>query len=320
MQVQVKFKISDAYRKQQAVETGETPDKQLEVELVLDTPRLRQDWIDLYGLSNRGALTDLFSVTSHPVPEAQYKNADGSTSRYKLADLPRELESPPDENKIKELISEMAQGFRDGLGETKAAVEAEKIERARQVKEAQPYLEAIEAAKTHEDYHAISQSIPKGLLTAKIGKTFHDTLEYKLKNLFSQLASEEHEARAAELESDKTAWIEAHGSDRLKRAHKHGYEVGRIYAIERAKFEAPEFVIDFYDEAEWKERTNPSSRELDELDKASELGIGSSYEIAWLISLPNNDPNNRYGQEYIEPCPAIVIHGYLKKYNLIKEL
>lgn len=140
------------------------------------------------------------------------------------------------------------------------------------------------------------------------------------------------EAKKAAVEARRAEWINRHGSGRLKRAYNAGYEVGRIYAVERAGYEAPDFEIDFYHEADWNERNNPTITELDELDKSSKLrdslvALGldvGGVEIVWLKRPGRKDPrtDDDYGhrQDEFLQCSAVVIRDFLGRYDLIKPI
>jgi hypothetical protein len=128
---------------------------------------------------------------------------------------------------------------------------------------------------------------------------------------------------AAQAEAEKAVWIEAHGSDRLRRAFEGGYEVGRLYTIERAKSDAPGWTVDFYDKAEWQDRPSPTINELDAADEAAKLGLGPA-RIVWLTSPPKDYPGR--DQWYYEKAGdfergvALIIEDYQGKYTLVKSL
>lgn len=125
-------------------------------------------------------------------------------------------------------------------------------------------------------------------------------------------------AAKAERDAVKSAWINEHGSDHLRRAFARGHDCQRPYVIERAAKEAPGYVVDFENSAEWKARSYPSVAALDEVDglEKSEPPLGDT-EIVWLTSAAkaSRDDDDLYGYE---PCEAIVIRNYLGKYILVK--
>jgi len=120
-------------------------------------------------------------------------------------------------------------------------------------------------------------------------------------------------------EQEKLNWINEFGSDHLKKAVKLQYDCQRQYILERSKIEYPEFVIDFNNNAEWNERSNPSETAIDEVFNLVETGINAF--VVWLTDYPSYNID-RYDDPYndcdFEPCEAIVIANYLGKYNLVK--
>lgn len=120
-------------------------------------------------------------------------------------------------------------------------------------------------------------------------------------------------ARRAE---EKAAWIADHGSDYLRRAHSAGYDCQRLYVTERAANDAPGFVVDFADQARWKSRACPSVAALDLLDRATGYNVGQC-EIVWLMAGPA-DATDTWDEP--QEREAVVIRGYLGKYDLVAEL
>ena len=116
-------------------------------------------------------------------------------------------------------------------------------------------------------------------------------------------------------------WIEEHGSEYLKRAFGMGYNCHRKYVIERAACEAPGFTVDYSDKAEWKDRSCPSAKALDEAVAAGNLGLGEA-RVVWLTNGPVDvlTPIDELLDDYFSPREAVVISEYLGKYNLVKIL
>ena len=123
------------------------------------------------------------------------------------------------------------------------------------------------------------------------------------------------EIKAARFERDRQAWIDAHGSRHLQRCRDAGYNCLRLYATERAAAEAPDWALDFDDNAKWKNRACPSEKALDMLDAAKALGIGEAAEIVWLTAPPRVPDENEYEFEERE---AVVIRRYLGRYDLLR--
>jgi hypothetical protein len=127
----------------------------------------------------------------------------------------------------------------------------------------------------------------------------------------------EAERRVAEataerqFQAEKKAWIDAHGSEHLRRAVARGHDCTELYIRERAKIEAPKFVVDIHNRAIWKEVDCPSVKALDVADEAEKLGLGEA-QIVWLIARADD------GECKSDLGEAVVVHDYLGKYNLVR--
>ncbi len=139
----------------------------------------------------------------------------------------------------------------------------------------------------------------------------------------------EHEAaergrseRREQFEQDKRAWIEEHGSSRLRRASKRDYKVNRLYAQERAAQEFPRFWLETSSDARWNERTDPSEAALDLEDRVRdglEMRPGEmEVRIVWLTEPPAGMGSmawNDLGLEWAEQ-EVILVQPYLGRYRL----
>lgn len=96
----------------------------------------------------------------------------------------------------------------------------------------------------------------------------------------------ELEAAKALAKQEKAEWIEAHGSERLKLAQKHGYQNQRLYATERAEYEYPGFNLDFDDQLSWKTKVGPSLEALQLLEQYPEA------KIVWVEVDEDSDGDN----------------------------
>lgn len=110
---------------------------------------------------------------------------------------------------------------------------------------------------------------------------------------------------------EKAVWIEAHGSNYLRRATALGYECRHWYIDERVAFELPGFQADFDNRARWEIRICPSTEAAAEV-KALQ-GNEHDAVVAWLRRPPKKDTLVNF-----KPCEAVVIKGYLGEYTLIK--
>jgi hypothetical protein len=110
------------------------------------------------------------------------------------------------------------------------------------------------------------------------------------------------------IKADRLTWIENHGSEHLKKAVAAGYNCQRKYVEERSAFEFPEFDLDFDDCLKHRSRSCPSLNALDWLDRFPQG------QIIWVEERHDrsDDDEDYEGEE------AIIINGYLGKYNLVK--
>lgn len=126
----------------------------------------------------------------------------------------------------------------------------------------------------------------------------------------------EAEAAEAQAEADKLAWCAVHGSPHLAQAVAAGYDCTRLYATERADSEHPGYVLDYRNNAEWKGRSCPTPKALTE-------ALAVRGEVVWLTEAPrteNPDPEDYWDDSETYPCEAVVIRGFLGRYDLIRAI
>lgn len=149
---------------------------------------------------------------------------------------------------------------------------------------------------------------------AEVARRDADTLEAehapKLEEARRAVAAKAELARSRAAE--KVSWIAAHGSDRLRKSAARGHDCWGLYVRERAALEHPGFVVDFDDLARWKARSCPSAAALE----AAEAVEGA--EIVWLTRPPRAHDDYEDG-EYAGR-EALVVGGFLGKYDLVREL
>lgn len=137
---------------------------------------------------------------------------------------------------------------------------------------------------------------------------------------WSREEKEKREAEQAARHAAKVAWVQAHGSDRLRRAVEREHDCTALYVRERAAVEAPGYVPDIYGAAKWKSAACPSVGALDAADAAEKLTLGT-VEIVWLTDPPQaiktrDEDEYGYAEEF-SPREAVVIREYLGKYDLV---
>jgi hypothetical protein len=118
---------------------------------------------------------------------------------------------------------------------------------------------------------------------------------------------------------EKAAWINAHGSETLRAKFNAGYNCQWPYVMGRAKMEYPRYTVDWQDSAEWKPRSTPGDAAFAEAQR-----VGGT--VVWLTApaqseIKSDDPGD-YGFDdpAFEECEAVVIEGYLGKYDLVREM
>ena len=120
-------------------------------------------------------------------------------------------------------------------------------------------------------------------------------------------------------EQEKLNWINAHGSEHLKKAIAAGYNCKRMYITERATLEYPDFQVDIDNAADWKSRSCPSPTALE-----FSLQVSGS-EVVW-CTRPHDYKKSASPYDYeeddeeddFEPQEAVVICNYLgEDLNLI---
>lgn len=180
------------------------------------------------------------------------------------------------------------------------------------------FVEATEA-KIATKVAELESLLPEKIALWKQGATEHKERARK--------ATEERERRESaakvereRLEAEKAEWIDAHGSDYLRRATALDYDCQRRYVEERATLELPDFTVDFDNRAGWRSRACPSEEALAEVERL--IAAGRNAEVVWLISPPYkvDGGDDDWGENDFEPCEAIVARSYLGKYDLVKIL
>ena len=125
-------------------------------------------------------------------------------------------------------------------------------------------------------------------------------------------------------QAEKLAWAKASGSERLVRGLEAGHTCTRLYVIERAAAEYPEYVVDYNDAAGWQSRACPSLEALDELTAVKAAHPQADAQIVWLTEPAANAPavenSDEYEPEEFEPREAVIVSGYLEKYDLVKHI
>lgn len=333
MKVKVQYEVSKEAQARILVETGKRPDwvQYIEIDMVYLTQEQRAEVVYIKGLSDsRIDLSAPRTTVRKPYSdELDWKKWLDSKKNVKFDHTLTVEEAVNLMLEYAGQMRELEPEAQARVAELKAEYDA-KAEYATKMKaERQVILGQGEGLAGDEDaLRSIFRKVgPDELWDWKenykdksLASRFYDTY---LKPIVDAREKAEKEAREAEAEAEKLAWIELYGSERLKLAIKHKHPIDRIYAIERASSEHPGWDIDFYDDAEWDDRTNPTLGELQALEEAikrTDLVV----RLVWLKAPGRNTPRDDryydYDNEEFDPCPALIMRRFLGKYDLIKEL
>ena len=325
MKIRLNYKASEQLRKDYLVQHGERLGNQfVEVEMTTLTPAQRATIVEC-GLQNDNAVNLPGIVTG--VELAGY-DAPKFSTKYEesIFDVVPTVEEWLTEADRRLRIRDRFQPELDAaIAEKKAAKET----RDRRLAEVQaqykalqdewlPRIKTMSEAEANEPLPEVVRSV-EAELKQLCGVCLWNEISAEK---FSRWQSLRDERVKAEAHAAKSAWIEAHGSDHLKRAFAREHDCQRKYVIERAALEAPAFTVDFEDAAEWKDRSYPSIDALDHADEMEALKLGD-VQIVWLTEPARDRKQSRddyYDYEPFEPCEAIVIRNYLGKYDLVKSL
>lgn len=143
----------------------------------------------------------------------------------------------------------------------------------------------------------------------------------KEKEEYNRQLDESHEKLQINL------WIKNNGSIYLKNAYKYKCNIERIYAMERAAKEYPDYVLDYNKCASWEEDVLPSPSLLKELKTFKSNRLKSF--VGKIITPPDNifkgyeefdwiKFNKREELDYLVGENTIITTNYLGKYTLIK--
>ncbi|MGA2110335.1 MAG: hypothetical protein ABSH25_22130 [Syntrophorhabdales bacterium] len=130
-----------------------------------------------------------------------------------------------------------------------------------------------------------------------------------------QKAKAEEEAAQEAWDTVKAAWIEAHGSDRLKKAHATGYPHNRAYTQERATVElGGGWTVDTKNAYEWDRKACPSGKALDLEKMLKDRGFKA--QTVWVKS----DGAERDDDDAFEPFETVVVREFLGRYDVIHKM
>lgn len=117
-------------------------------------------------------------------------------------------------------------------------------------------------------------------------------------------------------QQDKRAWIEAQGSDYLRKAFAQEYDCQRLYVTERAASEFPAFQVDFDDDCTWKARSCPSLAALELAESVPGARVVWLTEISETLAQTWDCEKDEYGD--VGEAEAVLVTGFLGRYNLLR--
>ncbi len=324
MLVEVTYRITKELQKELLIETGKDGSNSRTEEIDLDTKELRSAWVSLFGLKTKANITHM---SYQDYIEAKHKGFETEFKTFRF-ELPSASEKVLSTDEIKSMIVTGATDFEKALAQSERETAEEKVEYEAKMEVAIPFIKRIETAKATGDLDALRAEnlvIPDEIQEF-CPRSSPYRMDYMRQDAFRHVSNAQGNARREEekaaREEEKARWIKAHGSERLRLAFEEGYEIGRIYTLERAEYEYPDWDIDYKDGASWNERKNPTLVELHVAEKAA-AETGHRVTIVWLTSPPSLSKAVEYDEwdeDEFDQCAALVIEDYLGKYTLVKSL
>jgi len=125
-----------------------------------------------------------------------------------------------------------------------------------------------------------------------------DAEQYKLKEEQQRARRKEEEKKEAEAIASQLAWINEHGSERLKMSYDKGYKCKKLYLLERLKHDVGNYVLDYDAKIERKNRSCPSMEALLEVERIEKMEGITEAKVVWL-------PNGTAIEDYDDACEGI---------------
>jgi hypothetical protein len=272
MKMEFCYKLTDTFRRSEFIRTGDRP-----------------DWIIWLEIDSKQTTEEM---------RARFDAVSGKSGRP--VDLDGEYDRVLGESDLLPILNQMAEESRQKQAEAKAELD-----------DLIPVLLSkdlsVWASPTVQDAERLCEKagLPDQYLRQVLVKEAADKMKAKADRAAKEEAEELRiKAAKAEKAANKSSWIEDHGSDHLKRAHKADFDCHRKYIQERADLEYPGFNVDWKDNARWESIACPSVESLDFLD------LHPDAEAVWL----------KYGIDSGDvQCEALVVRGYLgSKYDLVR--
>lgn len=333
--VKISYKLSEKARNAEGVAAGKMPNwiQTVEVEFADFTENQRAELLKFWRFDHRGWME--IDLSNPATSKAQPSTLD---ARLKAKSWLRTETVKFDQIMSTEMVlstlfaqidrrAELLKQIAPKVAEAEAEAEALAAEKARLKAEAEAVLE--KAASIADDESALRDLLftqtPQEVREFRfdIAGNWNDRqmVSVFINRYLKRFDEARKEAKEKAEAEEKATWIEEHGSERLKLAARRGHETGRLYVIERAAQQFPDWTVDFQGKAQWSDRTNPPLGELKNAEEA-ERQTGKNVDLVWLTAPPVEHPRPSddywYEPEPFEQRPALVLKWFGK--YLVKEI
>ena len=288
--VTVKYQLSDAARRRIAVATGDEPKREQELVINLAALQPEQRAVLLDARNKVDGAVKLVAIE----PKSYTDDKSAWYESTLQADEIQTVESVLAHLQTRTAQIAAAEAVQAGL---RAKANAEKIAEARayladESKHA-PTMRGWPDAPNYDEIQSLTEQV---------------NAEQEWRRTVAREKAEqekaEQEAKKEVRHQNRLTWVDAHGSDRLKRGLAAGHDCARLYYTERAAVEYPGFVVDFGDKAAWKARACPSVAALDVLDETNDAHPEAEVEIVWMTTPPGADDDDDTEHEGVEAVVA----------------
>lgn len=296
----VEWEASAAFRRQQAIATGQTPPQNLKTPLDLAT--MTQD--------QRAAILALASLNTNGVAilkvspahnEYGYQPLDAAPTPASLAIYCTQTVAARRALAIQNLTERIAE----------CIAETEKhIAERNPASYISPRITEADAKRAGaldiplDAYHAAEQQLAELRPIFAVEKAAAQAEADAQRAAADKAAADKAAAELAE----RIAWANANGTERLREGLAAGHRCDRLFEIERAAVDYPGFVVDWEKHAAWKDAICPALRELRERKALLAAHPDAEITIVWLTDEPlASKRSDEYDYEPFEEREAIVV-------------
>lgn len=317
--MRITFRITDAYRAAQLIETG----KHLESRVTKAIP------LDVISANSRRIITvlqpslpDEFNASIPSLLSQKKPGYDSGWINWESNLIP----TTPEE--WDEVLSAYFHSYKTNEEENQMVLQHELESIIQTTKEAleqdlydSKHLNAIteEASYSPDNYKKISSkykgcsrydeavTLFKEFLTNYL--TIKET-ENRIKEEEAQRQKDEEKAAQEKRIQERTDWINAHGSTELKKYNTARYDCKRMYVFERAALEYPGYLVDYKYNAKWEPIACPKDNLFQEAER-----VGG--RVVYLTKWPYSDTDDDYDLPEYAKVQAVVVNDFLEQYDLV---